>query len=108
MALESLTLMRLDEWMPLLAHSTAVPAPAAQLVSPPPIPAPEVTCRSAGLVPKTGWYEALLPPDHPDYAYYSQVPGRFVRMHEGTRMLTLGVVPLVDEALVVWTWRRET
>lgn len=96
---EGMKEMTVGEGLPVIG--TTAPDPAI------PPPKQAITCASAGIVPKTGWYEGLLPRDHPDYAYFSQVPGRFVRKHEGEHMLTLGVVPRADEALVVWTWLRE-
>lgn len=111
--LQALSLVRLGEWQTMEGMDgerapADTPPPAAAAPSPRMAADPRfITCASAGLVPKTGWYEARLPPDHPSHAYYSASHGRFVRVHEGQRMLTLGVVPQADEALVVWTWLRD-
>ncbi|MDB5847106.1 MAG: hypothetical protein JWP29_858 [Rhodoferax sp.] len=109
--LQSLTLMRLGDWLPMPVVEAAQSAAAGHAISVAAVPAASapapVTCRSSATVPKTGWYEARLPADHSDFRYFSQSNGRFVRKHEGERMLTLGVVPFTDEGLVVWTWLRE-
>ena len=97
-------MVRTSDWL-------AVPeleSPATVPDAPAPIATPVITCASGGTVPKTGWYEGALPSNHPNHAYFSKIPGRFVRKHAAERMLTLGVVPLADEALVVWTWLRES
>jgi len=110
-SLQALTIMRQGAWLPFpeagKAQTDAAPPPAVTQ-APPPVEAPvAVTCKSYGTVPKTGWYEGRVPPDHRSHRYLSQAPGRFAYMKEGARMLSLGVVPLADEALVVWTWLRE-
>lgn len=107
--LDSLSLVRTGAWVAEVAPALIpepVSAPASADSAEPSSTALPVTCRSADPVPKTGWYEASLPADHPSFAYFSRSPGRFVRLKEGQRMLTLGVVPSRDEALVVWTWLR--
>ena len=95
--LQTFTVMHVDSWQPL---PEIQPAPA----QPEPASAPPVTCFSGGTVPKTGWYEGQLPPDHPSHALYSQLDARFAYRQAGQHMCKLGVQPPRQEALVVWTW----
>lgn len=109
--LEELTILRPGPWLPW-PETFAERAPTRQEQ---PIPDPfavedltvPITCASHGTVPRTGLYEGLLPPNHPDFRYFSQIPGRFAFRQKGERMVSLGLVPGSDEALVVWTWLRE-
>lgn len=112
--LQTLSLIRLGEWQSLQGWAsendeagTPSPDAAAELAAPMAADLRSITCASAGIAPRTGWYEAKLPAHHPSQGYYSTSQGRFARVHEGHRMLSLGVVPQADEALVVWTWLRE-
>jgi len=110
--LQTFTVAHLDEWLPLPMAPTAAPAPqlpATTIAAPPPasIDGPPVTCATAGVVPKTGWYEGRLPRSHPDHDYFSRRSERFAHREKGQRMVSLGVVPHADEALVVWTWVGE-
>jgi hypothetical protein len=103
--LQNLTLARHGDWVAAPAPAAPVAGPAAQ-VEEPPIASP-VTCFSGGTVGKTGWYEGLLPDDHPGRALYSGIDARFVYREAGQRMTTLGVKPSRDETLVIWIWRGE-
>jgi hypothetical protein len=97
--LQTLTVAHTGEWLPL---PEIQPEPVEQ-----PEPASLVTCFSGGTVPKTGWYEGLLPPNHPSYAMFSQLDARFAYREAGQRMSRLGVEPSRDEVLVVWSWIGE-
>ena len=97
--LQTFTITHLDPWQPLPeAQADPEPEPAA---------APSATCFSGGAVPRTGWYEGQLPPEHPGHAIYGQLDARFAYREAGQRMTRLGVQPDRDEALVVWTWMGE-
>jgi len=99
--LQNLTLARQGEW---IDASPQQPEPVAEETQP---SAEPITCFSGGTVPMTGWYEGLLPPEHPSHASLSQLDARFVHREAGQRMSQLGVQPSRDEALVVWTWIGE-
>jgi len=99
--LQTFTLAHLDSWQPL---PEIKPEPVEEVEQP---AAPLTTCFSGGTVPMTGWYEGLLPLNHPSHASLSQLDARFVHREAGQRMSQLGVQPSRDEALVVWTWIGE-
>jgi len=100
--LQTFTLAHLDSWQPL-PEIELEPVEETK----PPEATPLTTCFSGGTVPMTGWYEGLLPPNHPSHASLSQLDARFVHREAGQRMSQLGVQPSRDEALVVWTWIGE-
>jgi len=99
--LQNLTLARQDEW---IDASPPQPEPVAEETQ---LPSEPITCFSGGTVPMTGWYEGLLPREHPSHAGLSQLDARFVYREAGQRMSRLGVQPSKDEVLVVWTWIGE-
>jgi len=109
--LEALTLVRLDDWEPLLksdpqaSEPLAVPAVVDSAASPTPSPYP-ATCASRGIVPKTGLYRAWMPHEYHDAVYYNHTHTSYNHKKEGEVMGAVGVVPIADEALVTWVWVR--
>ncbi|MCL2725990.1 MAG: hypothetical protein FWD69_16315 [Polyangiaceae bacterium] len=97
--LQTFTVVHLDKWLPL---PEAKPDPATTVNATPPI-----TCNTGSIVPKTGWYEGMLPQWHPNHANFNRAEERFVYCEQGQRMSRLGVKPHTYEGLVVWTWRGE-
>ena len=101
--LESLTLVRMHAWLPLVdmapEEEITTPAPASTLDVPGP-------CKSGSTAPRTGWYEASLPHGHPMQEFYASSDIRLVYRTVGESFPTLGVRPTEDEVLVQWQWIR--
>jgi len=110
--LRELSLIRLEDWSALAlpaetAAGARAPAPAPiSTPAAPPAHASPIICGSRGIVPKTGLYRAWLPHDYHDAAYYNHTHTSYNYKQEGEVMGAVGVVPVADEALVIWVWVR--
>lgn len=97
--LESLTLVKMHEWLPLAER--AAEGAVASAVG-------EAALRAAAgtRARRAGWYEATLPTSHPMQKYFANSEARLVFRNETELFPTLGVTPKADEALVEWVWIR--
>lgn len=108
--LANLTMLRLGEFEPLPAFEF-IPKPdrpagdGQSTLAQPPVPSPEIICRSGEPTPKTGMYEGLLPDSHPLAASYNKSNMRFHFSQEGIPMIRMGMPDREQERLVVWIWR---
>lgn len=102
--LESLTLVKMHEWLPLSERAVESRGSADADDS----SIGESTLRAAAgtRARRAGWYEATLPAAHPMQKYFANSEARLVFRNEAEMFPTLGVTPKADEALVEWVWIR--
>ncbi len=101
--LESLTLVRMHDWIPLADNA---PKPATSTVELPHTLAAPDPSNAGSPAPRTGWYEAVLPYDLAMREFYANSDIRLVYRTIGDSFPRLGVRPSEDEALVQWHWIR--
>lgn len=102
--LQHLTFAKMHEWK--LLNEKGEKQPVSDIQLPPQIS--KIGLSPAGAsAPFKGWYEALLPAEHPMQPFYSKSEVRFVYREQGENFPKLGVTPADDEALVQWAWISE-
>ncbi|MPM22451.1 hypothetical protein SDC9_68906 [bioreactor metagenome] len=99
--LESLTLVKMHDWLPL-EEATAEGKGTADDVTVEPV----LRAAAGSRAQRAGWYEATLPASHPMQKYFANSETRLVFRKETEVFPTLGVTPKTDEALVEWVWIR--